>query len=63
MSCPDRNELEQHLVDVRTLAANRNLTADERTAAMRAVKFATELLKEHDAAGHDGKGCPAAGEI
>jgi hypothetical protein len=62
MPCPERSDLEQHLLDVRTLTANRDL-AEEKTAAMRAIRFATELLKEHDAAGHDGKRCPAAGDV
>ena len=36
---------------------------EERDAAIRAERFAMELLREHDASGHDGKRCPFATRI
>jgi hypothetical protein len=58
MECAVKNELEQHLSDIRTIAARLDLSAGEREAAVRAEQFAIGLLKEHNASGHDGKRCP-----
>ena len=55
-----KDELEQHLSDIRRLAASRGLTPEERETAARAERFAIGLVKEHDASGHDGKRCPFA---
>jgi hypothetical protein len=63
MQCLRRDELEQHLSDIRTLAARLDLTSEERETAARAERFAIGLLKEHDASGHDGKKCPLATQI
>jgi hypothetical protein len=63
MECQTKDELEQHLSDIRRLAASRALTSQERDAAIRAERFAIGLLKEHDASGHDGKRCPFATRI
>ncbi len=60
MECKTKDDLEQHLSDVRLLAARAGLTAEEREAAARAEKFAIGLLKEHNASGHAGKRCPFA---
>lgn len=60
MQCQTRDEIEQHLSDVRTLATRIDLTNEERGAVVRAERFTIELLREHDAAGHNGKGCPLA---
>jgi hypothetical protein len=60
MECRTKDELEQHLSDIRRLAARRELTSEEREAATRAEHFAIGLLKEHDASGHNGKRCPFA---
>jgi hypothetical protein len=58
MECAVKNELEQHLSDIRTIAARVDLSAKEREAAVRAEQFAIDLLKEHNASGHNGKRCP-----
>jgi hypothetical protein len=63
MSCAAKDELEQHLLDIRKLSAHLGFTSEERKAAARAEQFAIGLVKEHDAAGHDGEPCPAAGEL
>lgn len=63
MECQTKDELEQHLSDIRSLAASRSLTPEERDAATRAERFAIGLLKEHNASGHDGKRCPFATQI
>ena len=63
MECQTKDELEQHLSDIRRLAASRALTSQERDAAIRAERFAIGLLKGHDASGHDGKRCPFATRI
>ncbi len=63
MECQTKLELEQHLSDIRKLAANRGLTPEERTAVTRAERFAIGLLKEHDANGHEGGRCPYATRI
>lgn len=63
MECETKNELEQHLSDIRKIAASSGLTAEQREAAARAERFAIGLVKEHDAAGHDGKRCPFATQL
>lgn len=55
-----KDELEQHLSDIRTLSSLSNLTPLQQEAAVRAEKFAIELLRKHDASGHEGKRCPMA---
>ena len=60
MECRIKDELEQHLSDIRRLATSHNLTSEEREAAVRAERFAISLVKEHDASGHGGKRCPFA---
>jgi hypothetical protein len=60
MECQTKDELEQHLSDVRKLAANRDLSPEQKLAAARAERFAIELLTKHDATGHNGKRCPYA---
>jgi hypothetical protein len=60
MECSIKDDLEQHLSDIRRLGARRDLTSEERNAAARAEKFAIALLKEHNATGHNGKACPYA---
>lgn len=60
MECRTKDELEQHLSDVRRLAALPNLGPAEKDAAVRAERFAITLVKQHDASGHDGKRCPFA---
>ena len=63
MQCTSRDEIEQHLSDIRRLAAHLGLTSEEREAAARAERFAIGLLKEHDTSGHCGKRCPVATNI
>jgi hypothetical protein len=58
MECAAKNELEQHLSDIRTIAARVDLSTSEREAAVRAEQFAIGLLKQHNASGHDGTKCP-----
>lgn len=58
MECKIKDELEQHLSDIRRLATRVDLTAEERDVAARAERFAIGLLKEHNASGHNGKRCP-----
>lgn len=60
MECRIKDELEQHLSDIRKLAMNPNLTPDEKDSAVRAERFAMGLLREHDMSGHGGKRCPFA---
>jgi len=60
MECPTKNELEQHLSDIRRLATTPGLTSEQKDAAVRAERFAIGLVKQHDAAGHNGKRCPFA---
>ena len=60
MECQTKDELEQHLSDIRRLASNHSLALEEKEAAVRAERFAIGLLREHDASGHDGKRCPFA---
>jgi hypothetical protein len=63
MECRTKDELEQHLSDIRKLATSPGFTSEAREAAARAERFAIGLLKEHDASGHDGKRCPFATQI
>ena len=60
MECKAKDALEQLLSDVRRLATAPGLTREEKDAATRAESFAIELLREHDATGHNGKRCPFA---
>jgi hypothetical protein len=60
MECRTKDELEQHLSDIRRLATSRTLTLAEKDAAARAEQFAIRLLREHDESGHNGKRCPFA---
>ena len=60
MECRTKDELEQHLSDIRRLASNGALASEDKEAAVRAERFAIGLLKEHDASGHNGKRCPYA---
>jgi len=48
MECAAQNLLEQHLSDIRRLAARADLASDEREAVARAEKFAIGLLREHN---------------
>ena len=63
MDCQTKDDLEQHLSDIRTLATSVGLTSQEREAVTRAERFAIGLVKEHDASGHNGKRCPFATQI
>jgi hypothetical protein len=63
MECRTKDELEQHLSDIRTLAMRPGLTSEETTVAARAERFAIGLLREHDSTGHNGKRCPYATRI
>ena len=63
MDCLAKNELEQHLSDIRKLAAHQGLAAEEREAVARAERFAIAMLKEHDRSGHSGKRCTLATQI
>jgi len=58
MECETKDELEQHLSDIRKLVSH--ASADDKEVAVRAERFAITLLKEHDASGHGGKRCPYA---
>jgi hypothetical protein len=60
MECRTKDELEQHLSDIRRLATSPTLTPEEKDAAVRAERFAIGLLREHDESGHHGKRCPFA---
>jgi hypothetical protein len=60
MECRTKDELEQHLSDIRRLATSSGLTSEEKDAAARAERFAMGILKEHDESGHHGKRCPFA---
>ena len=63
MECETKDELEQHLSDIRGLAVSAGLTPQQKDAAARAERFAIGLLREHDATGHNGKRCPYATRI
>lgn len=58
MECRTKSELEQHLSDIRKLAARPDLSSEQKDAAIRAERFAIALVTEHDKAGHNGKRCP-----
>ena len=60
MECQTKDDLEQHLSDIRRLAVSPALTPEQKDAAARAERFAIGLLKEHDSTGHNGKRCPYA---
>jgi hypothetical protein len=60
MECRIKEELEQHLSDIRKLATSTALTAEQKEAAIRAERFAIGLVRQHDTSGHDGKRCPYA---
>ena len=60
MKCRTKDDLEQHLSDIRRLATIPSLTSDEKEAATRAERFAIGLLRAHDASGHNGERCPFA---
>jgi hypothetical protein len=60
MECPMKDDLEQHLSDIRRLAVTPGLTPDQTDAAARAERFAIGLLREHYISGHNGKRCPFA---
>jgi hypothetical protein len=60
MECRTKDELEQHLSDIRRLATSSGLTSEEKDAAARAERFAIGILKKHDESGHHGKRCPFA---
>jgi hypothetical protein len=51
MECRTKDELEQHLSDIRRLATSPALTSEEKDAAVRAERFAIGLLTEHDRRG------------
>lgn len=63
MDCPAKDELEQHLSDIRKLAAHQGLASEEKEAAARAERFAIGMLKAHDMSGHAGKRCPLATQM
>ena len=63
MECDTKDELEQHLSDIRRLAVSPGLTSEQKDAAARAERFAIALLKEHDSPGHNGKRCPYATRV
>jgi hypothetical protein len=63
MECSTKDELEQHLSDIRSLAVTQGLTSEQKDAVARAERFAIGLLREHDASGHNGKRCPYATRI
>ena len=64
MECAVKDELEQHLSDIRRLAARFDFTSeDDKRAAVRAEQFAITLLKEHNASGHGGNRCPFATHV
>ena len=63
MECKEKDDLEQHLSDIRVLAARANLTTEEERVVARAEQFAIALLKKHSTSGHSGKPCPFATAI
>lgn len=60
MECQAKDDLEQHLSDIRRLAVIPGLTPDQTEAVIRAERFAIGLLREHYVSGHNGKRCPFA---
>lgn len=65
MECQVKDQLEQHLSDIRQLATRLDLASDDKgkEVAARAEQFAIGLLREHNASGHGGKRCPFATRI
>ncbi len=63
MECQTKDELEQHLSDIRRLAARPGLTSEDRAAAVRAERFAIAQLNDHIESGHNGKRCPFATRV
>jgi hypothetical protein len=63
MECSTKDELEQHLSDIRSLAVTPGLSSEQKDAVARAERFAIGLLREHDSSGHNGKRCPYATRI
>jgi hypothetical protein len=63
MECQAKDDLEQHLSDIRRLATSPGLTSEQTAAAARAERFAIGLLKQHDSTGHNGKRCPYATRV
>lgn len=64
MECETKQALEQHLSDIRKLAARVHVLSEhEKEAAIRAEQFAIALLKDHNASGHNGKRCPFATQL
>jgi hypothetical protein len=61
MGCPDKQALEQHQLDIRTLSHPSSSRDEKEKAAARAERFAIQLIKEHESAGHDGEACPDSG--
>ena len=60
MECAVKDQIEQHLSDIRKLATRSDLTPEERELIARAERFAISLLREHNETGHNGKRCPFA---
>lgn len=60
MECRTKDDLEQHLSDIRLLAVIPGLTQEQTDAVIRAERFAIGLLREHYLSGHNGKRCPFA---
>jgi len=63
MECEKKDELEEHLSDIRKLAVNPSLTSEEREAVARAERFAIRLLQDHNTSGHAAKRCPFATSV
>ncbi len=64
MECQEKDQLEQHLSDIRQLATRLDPTSDaDKQVAARAEQFAIGLLRQHNASGHGGKRCPFATRI
>lgn len=64
MECPVKDQLEQHLSDIRRLATRVDMKSEnDKEAAIRAEQFAIALLKEHNSFGHNGKRCPFATQL
>ena len=60
MECSTKDDLEKHLSDIRKLATSQSLTPEQKNAAVRAERFAIQLLRDHEISGHGGKRCPFA---
>ena len=64
MECQTKDQLEQHLSDIRQLATRLDCSSeDDKAAAVRAERFAIALLKGHNESGHAGKSCPFATQL